>query len=94
MAYIKKKTIRNRKNKQKGLKHKGFGAGDKVRTKIKSAATKRFDVKPSGVVVTGQANKRHRAMHHSSRQKMVQRGTTVVKNVVAKFIKRILRIRN
>ena len=34
MAYIKKKTIRNRKNKQKGLKHKGFGAGDKVRTKI------------------------------------------------------------
>ena len=85
MAYIKKKTVRNRKNKQKGLK---------VKTKIKSAASKRFDVKPSGVVMTGQANRRHRAMHHSNRQKLVQRGTTVVKAVVARFIKKILRIKN
>ncbi len=84
MAYVKKKTIRKYRNKHK----------EKIKTKIKSSASKRFDVKPSGVITSGQANKRHRAMHHSNRQKMVQRRTTTVKAVLARFIKKILRIKN
>jgi large subunit ribosomal protein L35 len=82
MAYIKLKTRKRIVNKAKGVK----------KAKSNSSVKKRTKLTATGLVVTGQAGKRHNMIKHSSRQKSAQKGTTVANSVVAKLFKKFFRL--
>jgi len=54
--------------------------------KTKSSVKKRFKLTASGLVKSGQANKRHNMRKRSKRQLRNQRGTTVLPPMEAKRI--------
>lgn len=82
MAHTKLSKMKKIANKSKGVK----------KIKSNSSVKKRAKLTATGLVVTGQACKRHNMIKHSSRQRKAQKGTVVANSVVAKIFKKFFRL--